>query len=468
MPKRPKGPRLPSVETIVSNPETFTFGITRGELLRKLVHIGVGAFAFLLRFLTPAQAAAMAVAAFVFNWQVLPRIGGRALWRAGEVERGVARGVLLYPLSVLGLILVFRDRLWMAAAIWGLLALGDGMASIVGQALRGPALPWNPNKGWLGFGAFVLFGALGAFALALWTEPSLDEARTFVVCFVVAFLAGLVESMETTLDDNVTVPFAAAVLLPLVFSLAGPAAMDPFVGARVSQGLLVNVVVAWFAFRFRSIDPLGALSAILIGTVITAAFGLSAFAIMAGFFVIGTLATKLGYRAKAAQGIAQEKGGARGWRNAFANGGIPMLLAVAGLFSPEPVRTAYLIAYAAAVATAAADTCSSEIGKAYGRSTFLITTFRPVARGTEGAVSLEGTFGGLLGGFLVASIGWSFALYDTRAFVAIGVAAFLGMLAESVIGTVAEKRGWLDNHALNALNTALGAAFVMGLLRVLP
>jgi uncharacterized membrane protein len=37
------------------------------------------------------------------------------------------------------------------------------------------------------------------------------------------------------------------------------------------------------------------------------------------------------------------------------------------------------------------------------------------------------------------------------------LAGFLGALLESVIGTVAEKRGWLDNHALNALNTAIGA-----------
>jgi len=43
------------------------------------------------------------------------------------------------------------------------------------------------------------------------------------------------------------------------------------------------------------------------------------------------------------------------------------------------------------------------------------------------------------------------------------LAGFLGALAESVIGTVAEKRGWLDNHALNALNTAIGAAFATGI-----
>ena len=441
-------------------------GLPSGELNRKLVHIGVGGFALALRFLTPLQAALLAITAFIFNWQVLPRIGGKSMWRSAEMAEGRARGILIYPLSVLGLVLVFHDRLWMAAAIWGLLALGDGMASIVGQALRGPSLPWNASKGWLGLIAFVLFGTLGAFTLAVWTEPRLDPARTFVVVLALAFLTALVESMDTTLDDNLTVPLTGAVILPLLFGLEGIGANSEGLSARIWQGLAVNAMFAWLALRSKSIDRIGALSAVLIGTVITAGFGLQAFALMAGFFLVGSTVTKLGYARKAALGIAQEKGGARGWRNAFANGGIPGLLALFGLLSHGPTRTAYLIAYAAAVATAAADTCSSEIGKAYGKRTFLITTFRPVPAGTEGAVSVEGTLGGLFGAAFIASLGVLTGLFHAEGALVVTLAGFLGALAESLIGTVAEKRGWLDNHGLNALNTAIGAAIatLIGLL----
>jgi uncharacterized protein (TIGR00297 family) len=432
--------------------------VPSGEWKRKFIHIGVGGFALALRFLTPLQASLLATSAFLFNWQVLPRIGGKSMWRSGELVKGHARGILIYPLSVLGLILVFHDRLWMAAAIWGLLALGDGMASIIGQSLRGPRLPWNDSKGWLGLIAFVLFGTLGAFGLAVWTKPDLDPARTFTTVLALAFLAGLVESMDTTLDDNFTVPAAAAVILPLLDGLGGlgPNAVD--LQSRVIQGLLVNALFAWLALRSKSIDALGAWSAVLIGTVITASFGLQGFALMAGFFLVGSTVTKLGYARKAALGIAQEKGGARGWRNAFANGGIPALLALFGLLSHGSMRTAYLIAYAAAVATAAADTCSSEIGKAYGRRTFLITTLRPVPAGTEGAISVEGTLGGLFGAAFIASLGVLTGLFHAEGALIVTLAGFLGALAESVIGTVAEKRGWLDNHGLNALNTAIGAA----------
>ena len=108
--------------------------------------------------------------------------------------------------------LVFRDRLWMAAAGWGILAVGDGMAVLVGQAAGGPRLPWNARKGWAGFAAFVVFGAAAAAFLAAWTArlPLAPDAahwpRTSAWRSRSPSCAPLVESLPTTLDDNVTVP----------------------------------------------------------------------------------------------------------------------------------------------------------------------------------------------------------------------------------------------------------------------
>src|SRR6266571_4819785 len=271
--------------------------LPRGELARKLVHIGCVAFAFLLRYMSAGQAAAMASAAFLFNWQVLPRVGGKGLWRG--------------------------------------LAVGDGMASLVGQAVGGPRLPWNERKGWAGLVAFVLFGTAAAAVLIAWTarlplDPgSWHAGRTVGLAFCVSLACGLVESIPTTLDDNLTVPLAGAVLFPL-FAQADPwiLATDPDLVRRVALGLVLNGAIALVAWRARSIDGPGALSAIVIGTAITAGLGLPALALMVTFFVVGTAATRLGYRIKAARGIAQERGGARGWRHAWANGGVPALLAL--------------------------------------------------------------------------------------------------------------------------------------------
>ena len=445
--------------------------LTARELKRKLLHIAVGGFAFLLRDLHWREAALLAIAAFGFNWQVLPRLGGRGMWREPEHGAGYPLGILLYPLSVLGLVLVFRDDLWMAAAIWGVLALGDGMASILGQALGGPRLPWNPRKGWVGFSAFVVFATIGAGLLAAWTLrlPLGAWASPKVLAMVapLAVACALVESMSTALDDNLTVPVAGACLLPLL-AMAEPGLLlsDPGFGPRLAVGLGINAAIAALAWKARFIDGPGAVSAIVIGTLITAALGLAGLAVMVAFFVVGSVATRLGYRVKAARGIAQEKGGARGWRSAWANGGVAAVLALMAGFTDDEARALFVLAYAAAVATAAADTCSSEIGKAYGRRTFLITTFRPAPPGTEGAISLEGTAAGLAAAAIVAGVGAATGLYALPWALAIAAGGLLGSLAESVIGTVAESRGWLDNDLLNALNTAIGAGIVMLIAKV--
>ena len=47
------------------------------------------------------------------------------------------------------------------------------------------------------------------------------------------------------------------------------------------------------------------------------------------------------------------------------------------------------------------------------------------------------------------------------------VAGLLGSLAESVLGTVAERRGWMDNDLLNAANTAIGALVAVLIVRLL-
>lgn len=448
--------------------------LERGELARRVVHVGCVAFALLLRFLSWPQAAAFAIAAFVFNWQVLPRVGGRGMWRGADVARGYPVGILAYPLAVLGLVLVFRDRLHLAAAGWGILAVGDGMASLVGQAVGGPRLPWNPRKGWAGFAAFVAFGASAAALLWAWVARlPLDPGaahwpRTLGVALALAVACALVESVPTTLDDNVTVPLAVALVLPL-FALAEPALLlaDPLLPRRLAAGLAVNGAIAVPAFLARSVDLGGAVSAVVVGTAITAGLGLPGLALMIAFFVLGSAATRLGYRVKAARGIAQEKGGARGWRHAWANGGVPALLAVLAGMAPPGLRDLLAIAYAAAVATAAADTCSSEVGKAWGRRTFLVTTLRPVPPGTEGAVSLEGTLGGFAGALAVGATGVAVGLFGWPVALLVAVAGLLGSLAESLLGTVAERRGWMDNNLLNAANTAIGALLATLIVRLL-
>jgi len=123
--------------------------------------------------------------------------------------------------------------------------------------------------------------------------------------------------------------------------------------------------------------------------------------------------------------------------------------------TPYPVL--FALAFAGAFATAAADTSSSEIGQLLGRRTYLATTFRPVPRGTEGAVSLEGTTAGILASLVIAALGAALGLFPWKGVAVVVLAAFVGTTFESVVGAALEKRRLLDNEALNFLNTLVGA-----------
>ncbi len=439
--------------------------LSRGELLRKVVHMAVGLVAFSLRYLSAPQAAAVAAGAVLFNLFLLPRLGGKQLWRAGERASGRSLGIVLYPVAVLILIVVFYRRLEVAAAVWAILAFGDGMASLVGMTLGKAKLPWNPEKSWSGTLAYWLFGTVGAVVLLQWTVPG-QYALAFAlgVCALTAAVAALVESLPLGLDDNLRVPLVAGLLLlGLLLAHGGFAALaEPVAVHRLGVGGAVNVGLGLAALAAGAVDLSGFLAGGLLGSGVWWFLGGRAFVLFAVFVLGGSLVTKLGYQRKAERKLAQEKGGKRGARHALANTGTAFFCALFAATTPYP--RLFALAFAGALATALADTCGSEIGQLWGRRTFLITTLRPVPPGTDGAVSVEGTLAGIVGSLVIAGLGAWAGLYAVwPGIVIVVIAAFLGTTLESLFGATLERGGLLDNEAINFLNTLVGALLAFGL-----
>jgi uncharacterized protein (TIGR00297 family) len=122
----------------------------------------------------------------------------------------------------------------------------------------------------------------------------------------------------------------------------------------------------------------------------------------------------------------------------------------------------------AALAEAAADTASSEIGQVFGGLPRMITSLRKVEPGTDGAISLAGSLAGVVAAALVAAAG-TYALRGDRTMFAISCAGgVFGLLFDSLLGATLEERGWLNNDAVNFLSTSSAAGFALGLLAVLP
>jgi uncharacterized protein (TIGR00297 family) len=199
----------------------------------------------------------------------------------------------------------------------------------------------------------------------------------------------------------------------------------------------------------------GAICGAVIGTLIFAGAGWTGWLLLLATFAAAVITSRLGLRRKTLLGIAEERGGRRGASNALANTGIAAMAAMLALLTET--RDAALLAFAAALAAGGSDTVASEIGKAWGRHAYLISTFRSVPPGTPGAVSIEGTAAGFVGALVLAGLAVSLGITPTAALVPLLLGATLGSLAESLLGATLEPRGILNNDLLNFLNTSIAA-----------
>ena len=222
----------------------------------------------------------------------------------------------------------------------------------------------------------------------------------------------------------------------------------------------VNTVllgIAWFLPK-KLLTPFGYLNALVLGVIVWGTLGWRGYLIVMLFFLLGSALTFVGIEQKEAEGIAEERSGVRGAGNVWGSALTATICAIATLFYPFPIKQLFVLGYVASFCTKLADTTASEVGKAYGKTTYLITTLKPVPRGTEGAVSLEGTIAGVLASVVLAVIAWAIGLISPIGVIWCVIAAFIATTIESLIGATLESRfDWLTNDLVNFINTVIGA-----------
>lgn len=222
----------------------------------------------------------------------------------------------------------------------------------------------------------------------------------------------------------------------------------------------------------KLLTPAGYLHAWILGVLVWGCLGWQGYTVVMFYFLFGSAVTRVGMAEKQAAGIAEKRDGARGPENVWGSALTATICAIALYIYTQvnnvpthplpafpPLVVALLqLGYVASFATKLADTTASEVGKAYGKRTFLITTLKPVPAGTEGAVSLEGTLAGLFGAAAIASLGWSLDMTDGIGVAWCILAAFIATNIESLIGaTLQDKFDWMTNEVVNFINTTIGA-----------
>jgi uncharacterized protein (TIGR00297 family) len=240
-----------------------------------------------------------------------------------------------------------------------------------------------------------------------------------------------------------------------------PAALPWLIAITLNSGLLA---IAWFLPK-KLLTPAGYLHAWVLGVLVWGCLGWQGYAVVMVYFLVGTAVTRIGMAEKEAAGIAEKRSGVRGPENVWGSAltatlcAIGILVAQQGWVTETNLWIGLLsLGYVASFATKLSDTTASEVGKAYGKRTFLITTLRPVPAGTEGAVSLEGTLAGVVGSAVMAAVGLATGLITPVGALLCLIAAFIATNAESVIGaTLQEQLPWLTNELVNIVNTTIGA-----------
>jgi uncharacterized protein (TIGR00297 family) len=254
--------------------------------------------------------------------------------------------------------------------------------------------------------------------------------------------------------------------------------------ARTAAGFALACAISFIAWRARALSRSGALAAIVVGTAALAG-GWSWGALLFAFFVTGTALSRAQRENKLRRTESVvAKGGTRDAVQVLANGGLFALAALASLVAPV---IACMAIGGGALAAASADTWGTEVGTLSSRSPRLITTWRRVAPGTSGGVTIVGLLASVAGGVFVGVMAW---LLHWPPHVAVAAAAggIAGALADSFAGALAQTRRrcarcgvqteravhtcgdvtqriggfpWLDNDGVNLLAGLTGAAVAL-------
>ena len=248
------------------------------------------------------------------------------------------------------------------------------------------------------------------------------------------------------------------------------------------SGILLHTVLIAIAFAIpkKLLTPAGYANAWLLGVILWAGLGWRGYFLTLFYLFVGSAVTKVGFAQKEAEGTAEARGGVRGPGNVWGSaltGAVCALIIVAikltsvgrldGMDTVELVSiwpSLLALGFVASLSTKLSDTTATEIGKAYGKRTFLITTLQPVPRGTEGAVSLEGTVAGAFASIALAAVAWFTGLVPLVGVGICAIAALGATTVESIIGaTIEEKISWLTHDLVNIINTTIGAALAIGI-----
>jgi len=301
---------------------------------------------------------------------------------------------------------------------------------------------------------FVILGTIAAFFGQVAVEAAGATSRPLAtyLFFAVsaALLAALLRAVFTERDAPLVLG-TVALLLWLFWTVAPAVSWE-----RIAVALFLTVAFGALSFVVGSSSIPGLLTGIFLGLLAVVLGGYGWFVVLITFFGVGSLATKYRYEEKESRGVAEENEGARGSGNVLGNSAAALvaLLLFASADHLPWAASVFAYAYAGSVATALADTLSSEVGGLYGPPR-LVTTWEAVEPGTDGAVTWQGEVAGVVGAAVIAALAYAFLPVTLAGAGLVVLGGIAGMTTDSLVGATLEG-GALGNQSVNFVATATG------------
>ncbi|VVB55679.1 Uncharacterised protein [uncultured archaeon] len=363
---------------------------------------------------------------------------------------------------------VYKFPLFIIGAAFVITTFGDGIADIIhiidkekkqtGDDKQSKLKVYSAKSSII----FLISGSVFALFIGGWISGFTLYVPVGMLIFlsVIGALTGaLLESM-TKDEDNIVIPFGSAMVMWLFYMFGYN--VDTIYLMKV---LVFSFVLGYLSYRAHVADVSAMLSATLLGVVIIISSDVKWFFMLLAFFLLGSMFTRYKYNFKLTRGIAEGKGGVRGYKNVFSNSLAGLTLAIAyGIFPWH--GQVLLAAYMGSVATACGDTLASEIGETYKGEPRMITTFKKAKPGTDGAVSILGEGAAFFGALVIALLAFILVPINLSLVFIVTAGGFIGTNIDSLLGATLQQKGYLTNNGVNLVATISGA-IVSGLLYVI-
>lgn len=235
--------------------------------------------------------------------------------------------------------------------------------------------------------------------------------------------------------------------------------MDPLINTILV--ILLPLALALFAYKKNLMTVWATVTSFVQAEII--GFCTNIWWVLAFFMfpVMAFIATKWKLKEKMELGLQEGKKGERSVLNLLGVGTIPVVIAIVFFLKPSDLLT---VAFLSSIAVSTSDTIASETG-IWAKKTYMITTFKQVEPGPNGAVSLYGFGTAFIGTLAFALLGWFFifntepiSVPDIR-FLIVVAAGMFGNVMDSVLGATLENPGYIGKYTNNASTALMGAVF---------